>query len=740
MKIKSCDTNADLVIAGAGVAGICTAIQASRLGLKVILVNDRGYPGGNSSAEITVSIDGSEGTSEFNLHSRASGIVDELLIERHYRTPLDNHYIWDSILNDYIKNENISYYPNTYVDSCKTDNEGNIICISGSQNTSETRFNFFGKYFVDNTGDGVLGFICGADFKKGRESKYEFDEDIALEKSDNCVIPGTLSFYARDTGKKVNYIAPDFAYDITKGDTLKYREIPRNGFWRFLWYYEIGGEDIDQIYDGQKIIEKHQALTYGIWDYVKNSGKYPEAENFDLSYVASKPGKRESRRLLGRYILKQSDITEQTDYEDTVGHGGWSIDLHAVDGFFSKDFSNFHYFLKGIYKIPLGSCISRNINNLFMVGRCMSTTHVAFGSTRVMGTLATMAQGVGTAAFLCKKHGILPSDIYTQKKCKELQQILLRNDHFVLGVKNEDENDLALDAVIEASSTKKCELTDQSSSIVLEKAVGLSIPAKGFIKKISILVKSLEDTYLNYNVYKSSKPENYDPAVILLQKKAFVRKSEDFHWLDLSIDLNSECENLFFEFDNNINLTLGTSRYNLSGTACLVRKINACDRCVDIDTKATKKYFWLSLKNEICFKLDCDFELFSASNINNGFSRPYCGTNLWLSENKAGDEYLSLKFKDKKVMQTLIIRFDPDYNFRISPSDKTEDNVLPKIVKEYEVLTKESDSYKSLSLINNNYKRQNIINLNGVNTDELKIVFKQTNGYPYVGVYEVRIY
>ena len=351
-----------------------------------------------------------------------------------------------------LKEKNIQLFLNTNIDEVKTDCDNSITSICGSQIGSEKHFEFISPLFLDDTGDGTVGYLAGAEFRVGRESKDEFNEKIAPQESDSHVILSTLSFYSKDTGRKAPFTLPDFADNTNVMKALKYREIPdripgdsRYEGYRMQWFYETGyGKN--QISEAETIIQEHRELVYSVWDYIKNSGKYP-SETFDLEYVSPVPGKRESRRLVGDHILTENDIVGQTEFEDVIGHGGWSIDLHAMEGFFSDDMTTRHYELKSIYEIPMRSCYSKNVSNLFVASRCMSTTHVAFGSTRVMGTLSTVGQAVGKAAAVCKKYNITPRAL-VKEHIKELQQSLLKDDQYVIGHYNQDNSDLVRNAKI----------------------------------------------------------------------------------------------------------------------------------------------------------------------------------------------------------------------------------------------------------------------------------------------------
>jgi len=191
----------------------------------------------------------------------------------------------------------------------------------------------------------------------------------------------------------------------------------------------------------------------GVWDYIKNSGEVPGSSNFAMDWVGMMPGKRGSRRLTGNYMLRQQDLMSST-VEDSVAIGGWPMDGHPPGGFDRSDLAPTTVLRPPeVYNIPLRSLYSRNVTNLMMAGRNISATHVAFTSTRVMATCATIGQAVGTAAAEVLRLGISPRELASNKQhCGLLQQTLLRNDQSIRGVVNQDPLDLALRAKVRASS------------------------------------------------------------------------------------------------------------------------------------------------------------------------------------------------------------------------------------------------------------------------------------------------
>ncbi len=152
-----------------------------------------------------------------------------------------------------------------------------------------------------------------------------------------------------------------------------------------------------------------------------------------LTWVAYIGGTRESRRLIGDVILSQGDIVSKTQFSDGCVPSTWSIDLHYPKKQYGKKYPNNPFISVAVhdqridrnfgYPIPYRCFYSRNISNLFMAGRCISVTHEALGTTRVMKTCGMMGEVVGRAASICIKHDCLPRDVY-DKHWAEMAELL----------------------------------------------------------------------------------------------------------------------------------------------------------------------------------------------------------------------------------------------------------------------------------------------------------------------------
>lgn len=437
----------DVVVVGGGMSGLCAAIASARHGAKTALIQNRPVLGGNASSEIRMHICGALNSSRSD--SRETGILEEILLENKRRNPQHSFSIFDTILWEKATFQNgLDLYLNTQMtDVLVNDNE--INGIYANQLTTEKTFQFNAAIFIDATGDATLSFLAGAETMIGREGKDIYGEKYAPDISDNVTMGNSLMFKAVDTGHPIPFIKPWWANTYTEED---FTDRGHNEFSSGYWWIELGGDELNTIDDAEILRNELLKAVYGVWDHIKNSGNHP-AENWDLDWVGFLPGKRESRRVLGDYILKEQDCLDGRIFDDAVAYGGWPMDMHVIGGFRSKDNPTVFLHLKDVYTIPYRSLYSKNIKNLIIGGRAISTSHMAFGSTRVMATCAVIGQAGGTAAALAIEKGISPKEVMTYTK--ELQQTLLKDDCYIPGFKNEDSSDLAKIAIINCSSSLK---------------------------------------------------------------------------------------------------------------------------------------------------------------------------------------------------------------------------------------------------------------------------------------------
>ncbi|MBN1509715.1 MAG: FAD-dependent oxidoreductase [Sedimentisphaerales bacterium] len=396
----------DLVVVGGGMAGTCTAISASRSGLRVALIQDRPVLGGNNSSDVRVHLNGL-----INLppYPRLGDVVKELDSGNQGNARPAAFYNDDKKLKVARAEQNLCLFLDTH--ACRVEKEGNRITAVIARDVGISKeLRFAAPLFADCTGDGTIGCLAAADFRTGRESREQTGESMAPEKADTMTMGASVQWYSVETDERSEFPECPWALPFTEQSCEQAT--------RGDWNWEAGLNN-DQIGEIERIRDHSLRAIYGNWAFLKNQSKSKaKYANRKLSWVAYVAGKRESRRLLGDVILCQQDVQEQRRFPDAFVTTTWSIDLHYPDPQNSKHFPGQEF--KTIctqpaiqpYPIPYRCFYSRNIENLFMAGRDISVTHVALGTVRVMRTCGMMGELVGMAASLCRRHDTTPRGVY----------------------------------------------------------------------------------------------------------------------------------------------------------------------------------------------------------------------------------------------------------------------------------------------------------------------------------------
>lgn len=428
--LNKVELNCDLCVVGGGMAGLVAAISAAREGERVVLMHERPVLGGNASSEIRMWVCGARGE-----NNRETGILEEINLESIYRNPTKSFAIWDTVLYDFVKREeNITLLLNcTCMDAEKE--TGNfsygrtirIKSITGYQMTTQQFYKVTAKNFCDSSGDSILAPLTGAEFRIGRESAAEFGEDTSLTEADDMTMGMSCLIQGRETVNDVSFIPPEWAMKLTD-ENFKDRPFDLYSDYENFWYLELGG-DRDTIGETEAIRDELISLAIGTWDYIKNSGKV-DAQKWDLDFLGFLPGKRESRRMCGEYMITQKDIYSNKCFDDEIAFGGWPIDDHFPGGFFHRGKANTNFKTPAPYSIPYRSLYSKNVENLFFAGRNISMTHLAMSSVRVMATCALLGEAVGKAAAISSKENLTPHEVYL-KKMDCLQELLMNEDSFL---------------------------------------------------------------------------------------------------------------------------------------------------------------------------------------------------------------------------------------------------------------------------------------------------------------------
>ena len=390
--------DADFVVVGGGVPGTCAALAAARRGLKVALVQDRPVLGGNASSEIRV---WSAGEAKYPLVREVRG----WFLNHDANMALSDAHRMRIVQDE----KTLSLHLCHRMFAAEVD-AGRIVAVKALDWRHNRIVRFRAPLFCDATGDGWLGYYAGADWRMGREAKFEYGEPSAPEKKDGHTLGASLMWTSAQANTDIPFSAP-WAESHAQGVSAI------RGEWN--WEYGIRR---DIIAEGEAIRDRLFLAIYGAFSLAKKDASNSRLVLDNLPFLL---GKRESRRLMGDWVYSEKDVTEKRQFEDSIAAGSWSIDLHYDDCKQGVDFLTTcrqpHY---GRYWIPYRSIYSRNIGNLFMAGRCFSCTHVGLGGPRVINTLAQLGCAAGEAAALCKMREMLPRDIWRQGLVRELQCML----------------------------------------------------------------------------------------------------------------------------------------------------------------------------------------------------------------------------------------------------------------------------------------------------------------------------
>ena len=391
----------DLIIVGGGISGCAAAIAADSQGTKVAVIHNRPVLGGNASSEVRVHTEG--------IHGQAADILEKIDTP-HY--PNSDPAALDADIKrmgNMASLRNVDYFLSHTMVSVEMKN-GRIHAVNAIETANGTLKRFTADQFIDSTGDGWVGYMAGADFRYGRESKHEFNEGWdehgelwSPEKPDNRVMGSSVMWYTRKTDSRVDFPAVPWAKPVANNHVATEGE----------WQWEYSHNDLHQIHDAETIRDHMFRAIYGSYS---NAIKHRQNANIELDWISFLVGKRESRRIIGDHIFTGTDARDSIEFPDTVVTEKRKIDVHYQEKLLGRpvDFLSEAIFQKiknTYYYIPYRSLYSKDVPNLQMAGRCFSCTHIGLGGPRVMNTCGQMGVATGFGAALCIKHKADPAKV-----------------------------------------------------------------------------------------------------------------------------------------------------------------------------------------------------------------------------------------------------------------------------------------------------------------------------------------
>lgn len=769
--MKSISQQFDIIVCGGGLAGLCAAVAAARQGAATCLVHNRPVLGGNSSSEVGVT---PHGAAAFHAYARETGIISELLIEERSRNHAEiyengwTNSVWDLVLYDLAQTTpHLTLHLNTDIRAVEMRDPRTIAAVLAVVQNAETELRLAGRTFIDCTGDGIVADRAGCEWRMGSEGRAEFNEPHAPLHASADTMGNSIHFLCRDLGRPMPFTAPSWAVRYEDAsffyDQGRLPKEERGGF----WWLEIG-VPYHTIHDGEKIRHELTRHALGVWDWMKNRDPKMKGRvaNYALDWIGQVPGKRESRRIIGRYFMTEHDVLNPTVFPDEIAFGGWFVDLHTPGGLLAptsepsaasghdneydpfSDYAAMSYC--GPYGIPLRILLSRDCDNLLMAGRNVSVTHAALGTVRVMGTTALLGEAAGVAAAVGLQRGHDFDQLVT-RDVGEIQRRLLANGCFLPNFRNDDPRDWALSANVTASSemavsgvapdTPGCHeglavWKDQPQYSLERLAVRrgqLVATAGGCLDYIELCLSNESGTSerLSVRLYVADHIWDYraEPGFSLARGELLVPPGQRLwvRWnlnLPLPSSLNPGC---FLRLDAlpNPRLSWHAAKKIIPGHMAMYA----------ISPNRMRRF---GNGHTLAYRLAPSQRPFAPAQVLTGVTRPHRTTNLWISDPALPlPQWLELAWSHPRPISEVQLIF-PGHLVReyhaYGPFYRD-----PQCPRDFAIAIPAAAGWRTVATVTDNYQRLRRIPLPpGLCTDRIRVVILATNGDPSAAIYEVR--
>lgn len=414
----------DVVVVGGGFAGAAAAIAAAREGADVLLV-EKGNSLGGATGNSLVNPFMVNATKINGIFTELSqGIFLEIRDElnrfadkyhpdrRHTSINTFNEEYLKIILNRKALESGVHLLYHCYLVGAETQN-GKITSIEVASSSGVQKIE--GKIFIDATGDMNLGAMAGCEYTLGREQdnlcqpmtlcfrlgNVDLDKYVANSEK---ITPLYQEF--KKQGKIKNHYECVLIFHTVMDGVLHFNST------RAVKYNPVDPEDVT------KAEIEVREYVFELYDFLREN--IDGFQNACLLSTGAEIGVRESRKLVGEYVLDKDDLVSCRMFEDSIALGNYDIDIHNPEG----SGTSHYYFPEGeYYSIPYRSLLPKEISNLLVAGRCISETHEAQASTRIIPIVCCLGEAAGLAAHLAVKESLSPKDV----KIDELHALLKKN-------------------------------------------------------------------------------------------------------------------------------------------------------------------------------------------------------------------------------------------------------------------------------------------------------------------------
>lgn len=736
----------DVLVIGAGVSGYCAAIQAGRSGCETILVEKDEVLGGNSGPNLGVGI---TGAARYNPYATETGILQEIREDAcwmeafthtiGYTTGYNISRRYEAVVQQFLADAGVTVLKRHYARKPLMEGDRIAAVIAEDMAAFRTVQINLADCVIEASGDGEIGVRAGADFDMGSEGRDEYGERSAPEQRTDAVQGTSLVAIAHRTEKEVPFVpppgTPDHTPRVWMSSLASY--VHHHGGWfagkdlMFLYVTETGGH-MDTVRDDAEIYEKLLEQLWAEWNHIKNGPHADEAASWDLLWVSPKAGKRESRRLMGDYVLTQADVEEGRRFDDDIAYGGHDLDDHMPLGEGSNIVA---VSIPPMYGIPYRCCYSRNIENLLLAGRLISATHLAHSSSRIMATGAAIGQAVGSAAALCHRHECSPREVY-HRHIDTLQQSLLADDATLLCRPVIQMNDLAREAEVTATSELGFNEREPEEFVPLIADAGVVLwdwPAEPESLEINVHNTRADERDVGIRFFRTTRDRRWktkgefrefgrndlrDEAFEEIGEERIVIPPAHTGWIPLSIDRVTFGENDPASDDDRLLIAIGENRdiqWGLNDDDCPI--------ATAVEHSHTMPR-WTPLRKMGCIRLHPAPGVGEAENAVNDFTRRFGTgpTNMWMSDPADGmPQELRLDWNAPQRISRVELIFDTLYEDRHETPWEAHKRAAGMCVRDYDILVLTDDGWQRVVAVRGNYHRRRRHSFEPVEASALRI-------------------
>ena len=742
--MKNLSHKSDVVVVGAGLAGICAALTAARSGALVALIEANASVGGRVGRQQRFPIE--DGSLANFAYFRETGILEEILLNELRHNVEGNSIGRELVLTEMLlKEERLELFRATLVVGVELSaNRRRILSVSGIDRSARFRRRFKAETFIDCSGNGSLSQMANASGELGlEEGEYESGDN---SDNDEGAIPSTryaVAIEVRQTGRSSPFSAPNWIQlnwedndEVATQAFLKSFEENPAGLHVLDWAGKIPG---GRIPDSAEI-------AYAAWDYLKNRSPLAIfSDNYSLSWFSESPLRSDGFRIQGNDTLNPEMMESGQAGNDQVATGRSPLD--GPSGLLASPSGKIA--LPGAYGIPLSCLVSFSIRNLLAAGEHASCTHRVSSALRHPGTSAQLGEATGLVAAKSAIEKRLPRTLAKSGYLNGLRLALTRLNHSCGPDSIEDLDDISRNATVSASTVLGCcsQLTPvRPAPLSTENRLYQFPVLTDVLEGISIFLSIHAKTRLCTRLLAGARNGSTIPGDCLETIFNELEENPAGEWVELTFNAKIESPGWhFLEIEGNLDVVPFLSSNSPVG---VLRHSKAKQDLLLPENPYSSYHPVLPVLPEpgssYCFKLTPSQPAYSPANIVNGHKRPFKLPNLWISEptDFTYPEFLELHWEEKVSITRIDIVFDSTLEFPFPPHPTPlPRRAISSIVKEYRLYAaNEVGHWSEIIHVEDNFLGFRSHSFAPFETRAIELEILSTHGLPRAQVYQVLVY